>query len=567
MHDDSPDTGLPWQQAGSWFDPFGVARALSRVQAAWLQNPEMMAEALTRLGRELSAEQMHAWLRWWGIPTRDIFPPVEHDARFADPAWVENPLLDQLKELYLLQTHWLQDLIYDTPGVSEQDRRRAAFWVRQWLDAVAPSNFFWTNPEAFTRFLKSGGESVVNGFQNWLRDLARGTVSMVEQDAFKVGEDLATTPGEVVLRNDLLELIQYAPATARVHAVPIVLIAPWINKYYILDLGERKSLIRFLVGRGFTVFVTSWRNPGSEQREVGFEDYMMRGALAAVTTARDICGGSPVHAVGYCLGGTILAAALAWLNAGQAEDENPIAHGSLLTTLVDFKDPGEIRVFLDADSLAFLERRMVRKGYLKGADMARSFRMLRPNSLIWHYVVRSYLYGEELPASDVLYWNMDTTRMPEAMHRFYLRELYLNNRLVQPGGLTLAGRSLDLGRIRQPLYVVGAEQDHITPWPETFRVCSLVAGPVRYVLASSGHILGIINPPVDPPKRRYWAGDAGGQNNPEAWRHAMDKRPGTWWEDWVPWLAERCGPLVEPPAMGSERFPALGHAPGGYVFG
>ena len=389
---------------------------------------------------------------------------------------------------------------------------------------------------------------------------------MVEPDAFQVGRDLATASGQVVLRNELLELIQYAPVTTQVHATPIVLVAPWINKFYIMDLSPRNSLVRYLTGQGFTVFITSWKNPGSEARATTLDDYLLKGVRPALEAARTICGVPQVHATGYCLGGTAIAMLLAWLNADPADRAaNPVAHWTTFTTLVDFSDPGEIRVFLNEASFDFLCQRMAKTGFLDGADMAKAFRMLRPNSLIWHYVMHSYLYGEELPLSDVLFWNCDTTRMPAAMHAFYLRELYLNNKLMEPGNLEIGGRRLNLGAITEPLYAVGAEQDHIAPWRQTFQLCGLTGGTARYILATSGHILGIINPPVTPPKRRYWAGDATGCNDPEAWREHIEKQPGSWWEDWTRWLAERCGPLGPPPSLGHASYPVLGPAPGRYV--
>jgi polyhydroxyalkanoate synthase len=299
---------------------------------------------------------------------------------------------------------------------------------------------------------------------------------------------------------------------------------------------------------------------------VTLDDYLLNGVRPALEAARTLCGAAQVHATGYCLGGTALAMLLAWFNADPTDRAaNPVAHWTAFTTLVDFSDPGEIGVFLSEDSFEFLKQRMSAEGYLDGADMAKAFRLLRPNNLIWHYVMYSYLYGEELPPSDVLFWNCDTTRMSAAMHEFYLRELYLNNRLVEPGGLEIGGRRLDLGAIQQPLYAVGAEQDHIAPWKQTFRLCGLIGGPARYVLATSGHILGIINPPITPPKRRYWVGDASDRFYPEAWRDGTGKVPGSWWEDWVHWLNERCGPMTDPPLMGNAQYPPLEAAPGRYV--
>ncbi len=549
----------------SLLDPFDIIGSSLAVQQAWLRQPERLAATLQGLALDAHRVHDHFARTSLGIPTEPAVPAVIHDQRFQDPAWIDQPGFAYLKEIYLLYGHWLEDLIYTTEGIDPPRRQRAAFWVRQWLDAIAPTNFFWTNPEALRRGIASHGYSILWGLQNWLRDAAAHDVRMVAPDAFQVGRDLAVTPGQVVLRNELLELIQYAPTTDRVHATPVVLVAPWINKYYILDLSPHNSLVRYLIGQGFTVFATSWKNPGPEARAMTLDDYLLEGLRPALEAARAICDVPQVHATGYCLGGTALAMLLAWFNANAADRAaNPLAHWTAFTTLVDFSDPGEIGAFLSESSFEFLKQRMNKAGYLDGADMASAFRLLRPNNLIWHYVMHSYLYGEELPPSDVLFWNCDTTRMPAAMHEFYLRELYLNNRLAQ-GSLDIGGRRLDLSAIKQPLYVVGAEQDHIAPWKQTFRLCGLTGGPARYVLATSGHILGIINPPVTPAKRRYWVGDATGQREAEAWREGTEKASGSWWEDWTRWLGERCGPLGPPPSLGNTQYPPQEAAPGRYV--
>lgn len=553
-----------WEDFAAITDPFGIADSWRQSLQSWLTHPDQFGERYQQFATDWLAVNQQIWQRLCGITTGDAIPVIEHDERFHDPAWSTHPGFDALKEIYLLHTRALVDAIYASPGLDTKTAQRAAFWVKQWLDAVAPSNFFWTNPTAIDHALESNGESLRQGAANFARDLAAGDVLMVDPHAFTLGRDLATTPGEVVLRNELLELIQYTPTTPQVRSMPVLIVAPWINKFYILDLKPRNSLVRYLVSQGFTVFVTSWKNPGPEARDTGFEDYLIKGVLAAVDTAREITGAEQIHAVGYCLGGTTLTSLMAWF-AADAATTPPIAHWTLFTTLTDFSDPGEIGVFLSEAAVGFIEQGMAGKGYLDGREMARSFRMLRPNSLIWHYVVHSYLYGEALPAFDVLFWNMDATRMPAAMHSWYLRELYLGNHLAQ-GALTIAGRRLDLGSIRQPLYAVGCEQDHIAPWKQTFRTCGLVGGPVRYVLATSGHILGIINPPVDPPKRRYWVGDASGCSDAEQWRASIAKVPGSWWEDWTAWLHERCGEWRDAPAAaGSAGHPPLAAAPGCYV--
>lgn len=545
-------------------DPFGMLDACRQTQWAWLTKPRALSQKMLELGSGLAILQLQSACQFAKMERCDLIPAAPYDERFQDPIWEKNPFFDHIKEHYLLYTHWLEDAIYTTPELAEPIRSKAGFLTRQVLNAIAPGNLFWTNPAALQRCLETGGSSLLDGLTNLLRDAQEGTIAMVDETAFRVGENLATTAGAVVYRNELLEVIQYAATKEQVHQVPIVLIAPWINKYYILDLSPAKSLIKHLCEQGFSVFVTSWKNPGPELRAVTLDDYMLRGVLQTVNVARQICNGAQVHLTGYCIGGTVVAALMAWLNAADSDDI-PVAHWSLLTTLVDFSNPGEIGVFIDEAGIEYLEQRMAETGFLEGKDMAATFRALRSNSLIWHQFIHNYLLGKETPKFDVLYWNTDFTRMPAAMHSFYLRELYLNNRLAQPDGLSLGGRTLDLRRITQPLYAVGAEQDHITPWKETFKTTQLVGGPVRYVLATSGHIQGIISPPLTPPKRRYWAGDIDAQYSPEAWCESTTKIPGSWWEDWVNWLRPQSGPQRQPPALGSDLYPPLADAPGRYV--
>jgi polyhydroxyalkanoate synthase len=492
-------------------------------------------------------------------------PAIEGDTRFSDPAWTELPSWDLLKEWYLAFTRHTQDMLYDTPGLSDKDRERAAFWWRNWLNAVAPTNFLFTNPVALRKAFETGGESLARGFGNFLDDLRAGDVRMTDPNDFKVGENLALTPGAVIMRNRLVEVIHYAPTCPRVHAEPVVIITPWINKFYVLDLVPKKSMVRYLLDQGLDVFITSWKNPGPDMADVSFDDYLMEGLHGTIEAARAFTGAPRVHAVGYCIGGTALAMYMAWANRHFPEDAVPVADWTLLTTLVDFRSPGEIEVFIDESSVRSLCEAMAQKGCLEGREMAASFRLLRANSLIWHYIVHGWLYGEAPPAFDVLYWNMDTTRMPQAMHGWYLRELYLHNRLIKPDALTVAGEPLDLRRIRQPLYAVAAEDDHIAPWRETFRIHRHIGGEKRFVLSSSGHILGIVNPVVDPPKRSYRAAAVQAGDRAESWQDASAARPGSWWEDWMAWLKPRAGKRVAARPAASEEFPALAAAPGTYV--
>ena len=548
------------------FDPFGIFSSALEVQYTWLQHPQKLAEQMGKFGEELGLINQNFFARVYGANSDDLIPNNRYDERFKDDAWTENLNFDLIKEHYLLYTHWLEDAIYETPGMTDKQRRKAAFWAKQGLNTLSPSNFFWTNPEAIHRFIMSGGMSAIEGFKILAKDLNEGEISMVDKEKFEVGKNVASTPGSVVFRNELLEVLQFSPSTEEVHTVPVVIVSPWINKYYILDLNERKSMIQYLVSKGFTVFVTSWKNPDSDMRDTSVEDYMFKGINEIVRVAGEISGSNQVHAVGYCIGGTMLSAYMAWMNRDRKpKSQLPVAHWTLFTSLVDFVEPGDIDVFVDEDIVEHLEKQMDSKGYLDGDDMAMSFRMLRSNSLIWNYVMKGYLFGEETTPLDVLFWNMDTTRLPATMHSFYLREFYLNNKLVQPDALSFNGRKIDLGKIKQPLYSVGTEQDHIAPWKETFKICQQVTGPVNYTLATSGHILGIISPPVEPPKRKYWSGDASGAIDAEVWREGIEKVPGSWWDDWSQWLSTNCGDKVEARQPGSKDYPVLEAAPGSYV--
>ena len=547
-------------------DPFGVGRSLLKVQQTWLEHPFELAAAMTRFSGDMVALQTYLLKRACGIPAADVAAPHADDKRFADPEWSKNPAWDALRQIHLVLARDTVDMVYSAPDMTDKERRRAAFWAKALINAMSPTNFFWSNPVALQKFVESRGESLVKGLDLFIKDMRAGDVGMVDPTPFEVGKTLATTPGAVVFRNRLLEVIQYRPLRAKVHEIPVVLISPWINKYYILDLDQKKSMVRHLLEQGFTVFITSWRNPPGDLADVRFEDYLTDGVDAIVDTARSICGVKHVHAVGYCLGGTMLSIYMAWLNRRfRSADEMPIPHWTLLAALQDFSQPGEVEVFLDEDSVDELSRMMARRGYLEGQEMQTAFRMLRANSLIWHYVVHKYLYGEVPPPLDVLFWNTDSTRMPATMHSYYLRELYLNNHLIVPDALTIAGEPIDLGRIVQPLYAVSAEDDHIAPWRATFRVANLVNGPVRYVLSTSGHILGIINPPVKPPKRAYRAAPAHRGDDPGSWKASGEQLQGSWWPDWMRWLKPKCGTMVKPPALGNEQCPVLCEAPGSYV--
>lgn len=484
-----------------------------------------------------------------------------------------NALVDMIRNLSRVSQQYHQVLsrrfieyVRRAPDLDADIRDRAQFWIRQLLEMMTPSNCFWTNPKAVQSFMKSEGESLLKGINNWLTDLQHngGLPQLTDKTAFAVGRNLAVTPGQVVYRNQLLEVIQYAPSTPLSRKVPIVLIQPWINKYYIFDLSPQNSFVRYLVGQGFTVFITSWKNPISDMSHIAFEDYMLHGALQAVNVARDICQTRQVHAAGYCIGGTLLVALMGWL--AHEQDDQPIADATLFAGLADFAEPGDLKVFVNPTVFKTVEQLVAADGVLKQHYLSFAFRLLNSGDLIWRYVSNNYFYGEAPPRSDMLYWNSDGTNLPGAMCTFYLRSFYLENRMVQPNKLILDHRPIDLKRVRVPIYAVGAQKDHICPWPSTFQICRLTSGPVRYVLANEGHITGIVNPPSQWNKKQFWAGAATRRRDAGKWLQKQKPVTGSWWPDWMAWLQPRSGPETSPPTMGSGQYPPLGPAPGTYVF-
>jgi polyhydroxyalkanoate synthase subunit PhaC len=553
-------------------DPFGAASSFRKVCDAWLQNSEELkqkvADLMSRL-EDLNLEVLRHQLPQGSGSSSSIQPEEDDDDENHFMGHIRNHA-SLTRRYYAVFSSWLRDFVDTVPGLREDERRRARFWSSQYLNAIAPSNFFWTNPGAVQRFIDTDGSSVLQGFMNWIDDGFRGDslLTIVDHRAFKPGKNIATTEGRVVYRNGLLEVIQYSPVTEKTYAIPIVLIQPWINKFYIFDLTAQNSVVHYLRSQGFNVFITSWKNPTADMRATTFTDYMLKGALQAALVAGEICKAPRVHAAGYCIGGTVLAALMAWLNRMWKESGPvPVADWSLFSTLTDFSEPGDIGVFVSEEAIEAIESLMKTDGYLDSQYISQTFRLLRSDSLVWRNYVHNYLYGGTPPKSDMLFWNDDGTRMPEAMCSFYLRDLYLHNKLVKKDAVVLGDCPIDLGCIEQPLYAVGAQQDHISPWRSTFRTCSLVGGPVRYVLASEGHIAGIVNPPSEISRRKYWAGDVerDGDLGPDAWQSAQPEKRGSWWTDWCEWLLSRDDAMTRPPSLGSKTYPPLEKAPGLYV--
>ncbi|MGC8491760.1 MAG: PHA/PHB synthase family protein [Syntrophobacteraceae bacterium] len=545
-------------------DPLGINQSLLKVHQAWMVNSADFLSMTSRLNANLQAIAAEQ------LGTLTEIKPLK--AQSEDP---QAALLEAVKsyaklanQLHSACANWLRTYVIDAPDLSEKEKQRSIFWINQFLSAFSPANFFWTNPSAVQKFLQTKGESLVKGFENWLEDVHRGDnlIQIADTAAFKVGRNIAVTPGAVIFRNRLMELIQYAPRTETTFPIPIVFIQPWINKYYIMDMTEEKSLVAYLLKQGFTVFMVSWKNPSADMRNVTFEDYMLQGALKAIEVAREICGTEQVHAAGYCIGGAVLSALLAYLNKGPKDLAVPVRDFTLFATLVDYSSPGELEVLVTEEFVDMLEKAIQKDGYLDKKYMTAAFRSLRSTNLIWRYYIHNYLRGEAPPQSDFLFWNTDSTRLPAAMFSYYLREFYLKNSLVKEDGLQLGNRPISLRRIRQPLYLVGAEQDHICPWKEAFKIFDLVSGPKRFALSDEGHITGIVNPPSARSRRKYWTSDMNGTNSgADEWFSEQQERQGSWWPDWVEWLVEKSGERSAPPTMGNDKYIVLQKAPGSYV--
>ncbi len=543
-----------------------IAAALRTVWLQSLRQPGRTTSSLVDLNVRVLTAATEIWndagRRWWASAAAepDKKPPGGFDKRFAAPEWHLNPAFRTLKELYLLASDWLLQQV-EQDDTADAERQRLRFHLRQFVDAMSPSLLLLSNPEALRRAMETGGASLADGARNLVHDLKEGRLSMVDASAFAPGRNLAMTPGKVVHRNRLIELIQYSPATETVHQTPLLILPPWINKYYILDMQPKNSMVGYLVEQGFNVFVVSWKNPDSSMDGTTIEDYMDLGPLEASDVIREITGSPTLNVMGYCIGGTLLAMTLAWLAAKQ---DARFDSATFMVSLQDFSKVGDTAVFLGEPAIDFVEQQMMERGYLDSREMSNMFNLLRSNDLIWSNVVNNYLLGQKPPAFDLLYWNSDGTRMTRAAHSWYLRNTYGENNLIQPGKINLKGEALDLGRITLDAYAVGAEKDHIVPWDAAWRLTQLTGGKVRFILASSGHIAGIINPPGG--KGSYWVNDGNGPAaTPEEWRASSTRHDGSWWTDWAKWLAARSGRRVKAQAAGSSAHPVLDDAPGRYV--
>ncbi|WP_244593513.1 class I poly(R)-hydroxyalkanoic acid synthase [Methylopila sp. Yamaguchi] len=557
-----PREGAPRKAAGA-DEIVDVVRTLGQVAERWMANPSRTLEAQ----RAFTGGFLELWAgslkRFSGEDAPPVAVPDPRDARFKDPEWTTSPFFDFVKQAYLHASRWAERMVDEAQELDPHTRHKASFYVRQIANAVAPSNFVPTNPELIRETLASKGENLVRGMRMLAEDIAAGNgdlrIRQTDGSNFVVGKNLATTPGKVVFRNELFELLQYAPTTEMVRTRPVLIVPPWINKFYILDLTPEKSFIKWCVDQGLTIFCISWVNPDARHAQLSFDDYMRDGVLTALKIVQEISGSETVDAVGYCVGGTLLAITLAYL---AAKGEAPFASATFLTTQVDFTHAGDLKVFVDEEQVKAVEARMAESGYLEGASMANAFNMLRSNDLIWPYVVNNYLKGKAPFPFDLLYWNSDATRMPAANHSFYLRGCYLNNDLAK-GRMTVGGERLDLKAVTVPVYELATREDHIAPARSAFLGAQLFGGPVRFVLAGSGHIAGVVNPPAKM-KYQHWVGDepAGAF---EDWFAEAEEKPGSWWPDWRGWLAAADATATPARTPGEGPYPALDDAPGTYV--
>jgi len=544
-------------------NPLSIGAAFFEMTARMISDPSRFIQAQLSLWNDYMTLWQRTAQRFLGGSAEPMIEPSAGDRRFRDKAWTDNTLFDFIKQSYLLTARWLQGTVKQVDGIDERTARKVDFYTRQFVDAIAPSNFLLTNPEVLRATIESRGENLINGLKNLLDDLERGkgrlAIKMTDMAAFRIGENIAVTPGKVVYQNDLLQLIQYEPTTTAVKRRPLLIIPPWINKFYILDLRPANSFIRWAVGEGHTVFVISWVNPDERLAAKTFADYMREGPLAALDAIEEATGEREANVIGYCLGGTLLASTLAYM---AVKRDTRIKSATYFVAMVDFAEAGELSVFIDEEQLAALEERMNAKGYLEGRAMATTFNMLRANDLIWSFVVNNYLLGKSPFPFDLLYWNADSTRMPAAMHSFYLRNMYQENLLVKRGGITLDGVPIDLRKIKTPSFLLSTREDHIAPWRSTYAATQIYKGTVKFVLSASGHIAGVVNPPGS--KYGHWENDSN-PPTPEEWLATATPVPDSWWPVWERWISQYSGGEVPARHPGDDRLKALEDAPGSYV--
>lgn len=559
----------------------GMSDSSSSVFSDMGENFKQLGEKLASNPMVLFDEQMslmQGQMELWQNTAREllgeqdveaVIEPAKDDRRFTDPEWTDNLIYNFIKQSYLLYARCMLNIVHGVEGLSDHTRQQVDFYTRQLVNAMSPSNSIYTNPEVMRRTIATRGQNLLKGMEQLAMDLkgsAEGlNVTMTDINAFKLGENVATTPGQVVFQNKLIQLIQYKPTTEKQFKTPLLVVPPWINKYYILDLRESNSLVKWLTDQGHTVFIISWANPGPSMRDYGWGEYMKEGPIAAMDAIKEQTGEPDVNIISYCIGGTLTASTLAYLTA--KKQEKRVKSVTYMATLQDFSEPGEISVFINEVSLRGIEKQLDRTGYLDGRAMAFSFNLLRENDLFWSFFINNYLKGERPAAFDLLYWNTDGTNMPAAMHKFYLRNMYQQNKLIQPGGIEVDGVKIDLSKIKTPAYFVSTIQDHIAQWKSTYKGAQVHSGPVKFVLSGSGHIAGVVNPP-NKVKYGYWINDKLA-DTPDAWFAGAEKNEGSWWPNWQNWVTEN--KYADPATQVEARDPEKGKlkvieaAPGSYV--
>ncbi len=546
-------------------DQMNVGKNFLELIQKMLADPTKLAQAQVNIWQSyLELWQKAVPALFTGQPFGTVVSEPKSDKRFKHDDWKENVLFSYIKQSYLMTANWIQDIVADVEGLEDSTKKKVQFYTRQFVDAMSPTNFALTNPEVLRTTIESGGQNLINGLKNMLDDLERGkgklNIRMTDLNAFELGKNIAITPGKVIFQNKTIQLIQYEPSTPEVYKKPFLIFPPWINKYYIMDLRPKNSLVKWIVDQGFTVFLMSWINPDERMAEWEFENYLSDGPLAALDAIEQAVGEHEVNALGYCLGGTLLGITNAYL---AAKGETRISSGTYLTTMLDFSQPGELGVFGDEEQIASLEKRMAVKGYMEGSEMATTFSMLRANDLLWSFFINNYLLGKDPFPFDLLYWNSDSTRMPVKMHSFYLRNFYQKNRLKESGGISLLGTPIDLRQVKLPSYFLSGIEDHISPWTSNYMGSLLFNGPVKFVLSGSGHIAGPMNPP-SANKYSYWTNPKHPASADE-WLKEARQTDGSWWPDWGKWLSKLSGEKVPARVPGKGKLPVIEDAPGSYV--
>lgn len=547
-------------------DDLGIGAAYKNMFGRMLAHPFKVAQAQVAMGQELIALWQYSMRRAAGLESLPVARPAKNDKRFGDPEWESNFVFDFIKQSYLIASRHIADGVHDVDGLDEISRKKVEFFTRQLLDALAPTNFVMSNPVVLRETVRTRGKNLLLGLRNLLKDIDETTgqlrVRMTDASAFKLGENVAGTPGKVVFENAMFQLIQFMPTTAKQFKRPLLILPPWINKYYILDLRESNSFIKWATDQGHTVFVVSWVNPDAKLAQKGFDAYMTEGSLAAIDAVCAQTGVDELNVIGYCLGGTLLGSTLAYM---AAKKDHRVASATFFVALLDFSVPGELGVFIDEAQIESLEKKMAEKGFLEGSAMAGTFNMLRSNDLIWTFVVNNYLMGKEPFPFDLLFWNSDATRMPYKMHSFYLRNMYLNNLLREPGGITLLDTPIDLKKVKAPAYFISTVDDHIAPWKGTYLGSGALGGSVRFVLGGSGHIAGIVNPP-SANKYGYWTNDVKkNPAKPDDWLAGATQHEGSWWNDWQAWISGLDNSKVAARNPMKGKFKVLDDAPGSFV--